>query len=114
MEHAARPGTRAGARLPDEHDPPAAGLGGPGAVQAPLHGMSVAASKKSPRHRRATAQAAEVSYALHTLGWKAFQDLCASITSEVWGQTVQSFLPSGDAGRDGAFTGEWQPAASEA
>src|SRR4051794_32410347 len=63
--------------------------------------------------KQAVAQANEISYELHSLGWKAFQDLCATITSEVWGQTVQKFLPSNDAGRDGAFSGEWQPKAGE-
>lgn len=52
-------------------------------------------------------QSSEVTYALHTLGWKAFQDLCATILSEVLGQTVQKFLPTHDGGRDGAFYGSW-------
>jgi hypothetical protein len=52
-------------------------------------------------------QAHEADFQLHTLGWKAFQDLCLSITGEVLGQTVQSFLSSQDGGRDGAFTGQW-------
>src|SRR5271169_1708181 len=53
-------------------------------------------------------QATHVGYELHTLGWKAFQDLCASITGEVLGQSVQIFLPSKDGGRDGAFHGQWR------
>ncbi|MFC9005633.1 hypothetical protein ACIOHB_31115 [Streptomyces microflavus] len=48
-------------------------------------------------------------FALHTLGWRAFQDLCAAVLREVWGQTVQTFADSNDAGRDGAFYGTWQP-----
>ncbi len=56
----------------------------------------------------AKAQAAEVSYELHSLGWKAFQNLCITITADMWGQTVQSFFDSHDAGRDGAFHGKWQ------
>ncbi|MBU2462622.1 MAG: restriction endonuclease, partial [Candidatus Edwardsbacteria bacterium] len=51
--------------------------------------------------------ATETSYELHTLGWKAFQDLCATIMRDVLGQTVENFLPSGDGGRDGAFFGKW-------
>jgi hypothetical protein len=31
----------------------------------------------------------------------------------VWGQTVQSFAPINDAGRDGAFSGRWQPKSGE-
>ena len=57
---------------------------------------------------RTAAQARESSYELHTLGWKAFQDLCITIVGEVLGQTVESFSPSMDAGRDGAFRGQWQ------
>jgi hypothetical protein len=53
-------------------------------------------------------QASEPSYELQTLGWKSFQDLCATIIGEVLGQTVQVFLPSHDGGRDGAFNGQWK------
>jgi hypothetical protein len=48
-------------------------------------------------------------YNLHTLGWKSFQQLCLTITREVLGQTVASFLDSNDGGRDGAFVGQWSP-----
>lgn len=59
------------------------------------------------------AQATEITYELHTLGWKAFQNLCVTITAEVWGQTVQSFFDSQDGGRDGAFHGMWKPKEEE-
>lgn len=48
-------------------------------------------------------------YDLHRLGWNSFQQLCLTITREVLGQTTQSFLDSNDAGRDGAFAGQWEP-----
>jgi hypothetical protein len=48
-------------------------------------------------------------YDLHNLGWHSFQQLCLTITREILGQTVQSFLDSSDAGQDGAFTGVWNP-----
>lgn len=48
-------------------------------------------------------------YDLHRLGWSSFQELCITIAREILGQTVQSFLDSNDAGRDGAFTGSWTP-----
>lgn len=48
-------------------------------------------------------------FTLHTLGWRAFQDLCAAVLREVWGQSVQAFADSNDGGRDGAFYGTWQP-----
>lgn len=51
------------------------------------------------------------TYELHTLGWRAFQDLCATVLREVWGQTVQSFADTNDGGRDGAFYGIWHGAA---
>jgi energy-coupling factor transporter ATP-binding protein EcfA2 len=47
-------------------------------------------------------------HALHTLGWNDFQRLCLTITREILGQTVESFLDSHDGGRDGAFTGTWK------
>ncbi len=59
------------------------------------------------------AQAAEVTYELHTLGWKAFQNLCVAIVGETWGQTVQSFFDSRDGGRDGAFHGTWKSKTGE-
>jgi energy-coupling factor transporter ATP-binding protein EcfA2 len=52
-------------------------------------------------------QAEEVSFELHSLGWKAFQNLCVTIISDIWGQEVQAFSDSHDGGRDGAFYGSW-------
>lgn len=46
-------------------------------------------------------------YALHRLGWKAFQDLCVAIVEERLQRPIQTFLPSQDSGRDGAFLGRW-------
>jgi hypothetical protein len=53
-------------------------------------------------------QSSEIAYELHSLGWKAFQNLCATIVTEIWGQTIQTFFDSYDGGRDGAFNGEWK------
>ena len=52
-------------------------------------------------------------YDLHELGWSSFQQLCLTITREVLGQTVESFLDSNDGGRDGAFVGQWNPTGHE-
>lgn len=52
-------------------------------------------------------------YELHRLGWNSFQQLCQTICREVLGQTVESFLDSNDAGKDGAFVGTWNPAPGE-
>ncbi|WP_175711479.1 hypothetical protein [Burkholderia ambifaria] len=46
-------------------------------------------------------------YRLHTVGWKAFQDLCLAVAQECLKRPVQRFLPSHDGGRDGAFVGVW-------
>jgi hypothetical protein len=52
---------------------------------------------------------AETTFDLHSLGWKAFQDLSGTVLREIWGQTVQHFSDSKDGGRDGAFAGLWNP-----
>src|SRR5690606_38144781 len=49
----------------------------------------------------------ENRYDLHLLGWYSFQQLCLSITREILGQTVESYLDTNDGGRDGAFSGNW-------
>lgn len=48
-----------------------------------------------------------MTYPLHLLGWKAFQDLCIALAEECLRRPVQNFLPGNDAGRDGAFIGRW-------
>lgn len=53
------------------------------------------------------------TYDFHSLGWHSFQQLCLTISREVLGQTVQTFLNSKDGGRDGAFAGKWSPKAGE-
>lgn len=53
-------------------------------------------------------QASNVSYELHSLGWRSFQDLCSIIMQEIWGHSVQSFCDTHDGGRDGAFYGSWK------
>ena len=52
-------------------------------------------------------------YDLCSLGWNSFQQLCHTITREILGQTVESFLDSHDGGRDGAFTGNWMATGQE-
>ncbi|MGH9428821.1 MAG: hypothetical protein ACRD2L_21250, partial [Terriglobia bacterium] len=63
--------------------------------------------------KQSRVQAAEITYELHSLGWKGFQNLCVSIAGGVWGQVVQSFFDSHDGGRDGAFHGSWTPRSGE-
>jgi hypothetical protein len=52
-------------------------------------------------------------YNLHQLGWYNFQLLASTIAKEVFGQTSESFLPSKDGGRDGAFSGTWNKLKNE-
>ncbi|MBL8642111.1 MAG: hypothetical protein JNL76_08370 [Alphaproteobacteria bacterium] len=46
-------------------------------------------------------------FPLHRIGWLAFQDLSAAIAEECLKRPVQTFLPTNDGGRDGAFLGTW-------
>jgi hypothetical protein len=62
---------------------------------------------------RTLAQNAAVMYELHNLGWNDFQQLCLTITREILGQLVESFLDASDGGMDGAFTGMWRPHGQE-
>lgn len=52
-------------------------------------------------------QGQHIDYTLQTLGWKSFQDLCVAIAQECLKRPVETFLPSRDGGRDGAFVGVW-------
>lgn len=69
-----------------------------------MSGNSGDAATAAPPSR---AQASNVSFDLHSLGWKAFQDLCLAIAEEVLKRPVETFLSSHDGGRDGAFIGSW-------
>jgi hypothetical protein len=53
-------------------------------------------------------------YDLYSLGWHSFQQLCLTVTREILGQTVESFLDTADGGRDGAFAGTWKRKSAEA
>lgn len=50
-----------------------------------------------------------INYNFHSLGWEQFQDLCAAVLSAALGQNVQSFARTRDGGRDGGFSGTWDP-----
>ena len=49
------------------------------------------------------AHAYNIDFALHTLGWKAFQDLCAQICAEALGRTVSIYREAQDGGQDAVF-----------
>ena len=55
-----------------------------------------------------------ISFDLHKLGWKAFQDLVGCIFTEVMGQSFQQYADVHDGGRDGAYYGQWTPQDGEA
>jgi hypothetical protein len=67
------------------------------------------------RRKNATrsVQAGDVTYNFHTLGWYQFQKLCAAVLTDYLGQTVQTFSPGNDEGRDAAFSGEWKTVRGE-
>lgn len=44
-----------------------------------------------------------VDLAIHTLGWKAFQDLCAQVCAEVFGTTISVYREAQDGGQDAVF-----------
>lgn len=52
-----------------------------------------------------------LTFDLHKLGWKAFEDLVGCVLKATMGQTYQSFSEGADGGRDGAFYGSWKPQA---
>ena len=49
------------------------------------------------------AQGSVVDLAIHTLGWKAFQDLCVQVCAETWDTTVSVYREAQDGGQDAVF-----------
>jgi hypothetical protein len=56
---------------------------------------------------RITKSQARLTFALETLGWHSFQDLCITVAKHVFGAVPVTFPPSNDRGRDGAFYGSF-------
>lgn len=56
-----------------------------------------------PSGKRATAQASQPDFAFHTLGWKAFQDLCQHVVEDVLRRVVEVFREAQDGGQDAVF-----------
>ncbi len=54
-----------------------------------------------PRERRAHGPWSDL--ALHTIGWRAFQDLCSQVCEVVLGRPVEIFREAQDAGQDAVF-----------
>jgi hypothetical protein len=55
------------------------------------------------------AQSQQVTFELHTLGWRAFQDLCFTVLREEFGQTCNMLTYVNDLGQDIIFKGTWEP-----
>ena len=62
-----------------------------------------------PRDRRAHGPWSDL--ALHTIGWRAFQDLCSQVCEVVLGRPVEIFREAQDGGQDAVFL---IPSASDA
>ncbi len=70
----------------------------------------MAKAPRAPLMRAPVLSDLKNDYPLHQLGWKSFQDLCIAVAEEILKRPVQRFLPTNDAGRDGAFIGTWKRA----
>lgn len=55
----------------------------------------------APRERRANGPWSDL--ALHTIGWRAFQDLCSQVCEVVLGRPVEIFREAQDGGQDAVF-----------
>ena len=53
--------------------------------------------------RRARAEGPWSDLALHTIGWRAFQDLCSQVCEVVLGRPVEIFREAQDDGQDAVF-----------
>lgn len=68
--------------------------------------MKTQAPQHSTQTASAEAQGYHVDFALHTLGWKAFQDLCAQVMEEELKCTVSVYREAQDGGQDAVFLGK--------
>jgi hypothetical protein len=74
---------------------------------------ALALAVSRPRRARPQVQSSQIDYALHTLGWAAFQDLCTSIFEVVFDRPVTLYAKVRDGGQDGSFRGSiLEPATS--
>lgn len=58
-------------------------------------------SSPTPIHRQAVGPWSDL--ALHTIGWRAFQDLCAQVCEVILGRPVEVFREAQDGGQDAVF-----------
>lgn len=56
-----------------------------------------------PASREPQAQGPWSDLALHTIGWRAFQDLCSQVCEVVLGRPVEIFREAQDGGQDAVF-----------
>jgi energy-coupling factor transporter ATP-binding protein EcfA2 len=65
--------------------------------------MKTQESQPPTQMQSAQAQGYHVDFALHSLGWKAFQDLCAQVMEEELKCTVSVYREAQDGGQDAVF-----------
>lgn len=65
--------------------------------------METQEQQRLPQAFVAQAQGYHVDFALHTLGWKAFQDLCAQVMEEELKSSVSVYREAQDGGQDAVF-----------
>lgn len=71
------------------------------------------ACKPSSAARSWRAQGPWTDLALHTLGWKAFQDLCAQVCQEVLRRPVEVYREAQDDGQDAVFVSPFRRGAPD-
>lgn len=66
-----------------------------------MRAESVQIERSAPRERRANGPWSDL--ALHTIGWRAFQDLCSQVCEVVLDRPVEIFREAQDGGQDAVF-----------
>ncbi len=69
-----------------------------------LHDTSGEAALQPIAVQAPESQAGQTYLALHTLGWKAFQDLCSQVCEVVLNRVVAVYREAQDGGQDATFT----------
>jgi hypothetical protein len=54
-----------------------------------------------------------LAFDLHQLGWFSFEQLCRTISREIWRQPIEVYSRGPDGGRDGFLYGPWREDAAE-
>jgi len=68
-----------------------------------VSGHKIEDQKLSIVKQNPKAQGANIDFALHTIGWKSFQDLCAHICETELERTIDVYREANDGGQDATF-----------